>query len=50
MSCAKTAEAIEIPFGTLSGVDPKNHVGRLIREYILLLFVWSVGPFIITLV
>jgi len=24
--CAKTAELIEIPFGTLSRVDPRNHV------------------------
>ena len=26
MSCAKTAEAIEMPFGVLSWMDPRNHV------------------------
>ena len=26
VSCAKTAEPIEMPFGELSQVDPRNHV------------------------
>jgi len=26
VSCAKTAEPIEMPFGILSRVDPRNHV------------------------
>jgi len=26
MSCAKTAEPIEMPFGVLSRVVPRNHV------------------------
>jgi len=26
VSCAKTAEPIEMPFRTLSRVDPRNHV------------------------